>query len=263
MLQNQSGFYTIGGMRNLAWEHFGVDYGRRQMQRLARQLGMYCYKPQPRDYRQQPGACCRLRDRVQAVADVLRMRGRDLSKLCIGFADESSQQLYANTARLWSFERGLIKQVNTDKKKKNCFGFYALMGKSVLNFIGRGNQQTMSQMLEAIRAANRKAETIVVVWDNHRAHLTASVEAKAMELGIVLVNLPPYSPDLNPIERIFKQVKSAISEEVLIKTVQELERIISTTFETCCSKLSFAKSWIENIYNPVFLNHPIAFSDKL
>lgn len=250
-------------MRNLVQEHFGVDYGKRQMQRLARELNMYCYKPQPRDYRQQDGACCRLKDRVQAVADVLQRRGRDLSQMCIGFADESTQQLYGNTARLWAFDRGLVKQVNTDKKKRNCFGFYALMGTSVLNFIGQGNQQTMSQMLQAIRAANQEAETIVVVWDNHRAHLTASVEAKAMELGIVLGNLPPYSPELNPIERIWKQVKKNISEQALIMTVEELEEIIDTTFENCCTKLSFAKSWIENIYNQVFQNHPIPISNKL
>lgn len=263
MLQSQGGYYTIGRLRNLAREHFGVKYGRRQMQRLARELNMYCYKPQPRDYRQQDGACCRLKDRMQAVADVLRMRGRDLSKLCIGFADESTQQLYGNSARLWSFERGLIKQVNTDKKKRNCFGFYALMGKSVLHFIGKGNQQTMRQMLEAIRAANQEAQTIVVVWDNHSAHLTESVEAKAVELGIVLVNLPPYSPDLNPIERVWKQIKKAISEEALIRTVEELENIISSAFESCCNKLSFARGWIENIYNHVFGNHPILISDKL
>ena len=263
MLQSQGDFYTIGRMRHLAGEHFGVNYGSRQMQRLARQLNMYCYKPQPRDYRQREDACYRLKDKVQAVADVLRMRGREMSKMCIGFADESSQQLYGHTARLWSFERGLIKQVNTDKKKRNCFGFYALMGTSVLNFIGRGNQQTMRQMLEAIRAANQEAETVVVVWDNHRAHLTASVETKAMELGIVLVNLPPYSPDLNPIERIWKQVKKAISEEVLIKTLEEREKIVSTTFVSCCRKLSFAKSWIENIFNQVFTNHPILIPDKL
>ncbi len=57
--------------------------------------------------------------------------------------------------------------------------------------------------MEAIRAANEEAETIVV-WDNHRTHLAKSVEAKAMELGVVLVSLPPYSIDLNPIERIWK-----------------------------------------------------------
>jgi hypothetical protein len=92
------------------------------------------------------------------VADVLGLKGRNLEKMCIGFADESSPQLYANSARLWSFERGLHKKVNTDKKRRNCFGFYALQGNSVLNFIAKGNQQTMKRMLEAIRAANEERE---------------------------------------------------------------------------------------------------------
>lgn len=250
-------------MRQLVQEHFQVSYGKRQMQRLARELGMYCYKPQPRDYRQADNASYKLQEKMKAVADVLGMKGKDLKQVCIGFADESSPQLHANSARLWSFERGLVKQVNTDKKKRNCFGFYALKGRSVLHFIGKGNQQTMRLMLEAIRAANEEAETIVVVWDNHSAHLTKTVEAKALELGIVLVNLPAYSPDLNPIERIWKQVKRAISEKALVKTVEELENIIQNTFESCCNKLSFAKSWLDNIYNQVFVNYPIATSDKL
>ena len=85
-----------------------------------------------------------------------------------------------------------------------------------------------------------------------------------LELGtVVLVNLAPYSPDLNPIERLWKQVKKATSEQALIKTVEELEEIISTTFESCCTKLSFAKSWIENIYKQVFQNCPIVISNKL
>lgn len=249
-------------MRNLAREHLGVSYGKRQMQRLARELNMYCYKPQPRDYRQAQEAAYKLKEKMKAVADVLGMRGRDLGKLCIGFADESSPQLHANSARLWSFERGLVKKVNTDKEKRNCFGFYALKGSSVLNFIGKGNQETMKMLLEAIREKNEKAETIIVIWDNHSTHLTKAVEAKAQELGIVLVNLPAYSPDLNPIERIWKQVKKEISEKALVHTIQELEQIITTTYENCCTRLSFAKSWIENIYNHVFENSPIPISDK-
>lgn len=224
---------------------------------------MYCYKPQPRDHRQPEDASEKLRERLRAVADVLGMKGRDLEKICIGFADESSPQLQANTARLWCLWQGLHKKVNTDKKRRNCFGYYALRGKSLICPIEKGNEQAMLEVLQAIREANADAETIVVIWDNYSAHLTQSVEAKAVELGIVLVNLPVYSPDLNPIERIWKQVKKAISQQAFIKTVHELEQIVKRTFDECCKKLSFAKSWIERIYNKVFINSPIAFSDKL
>ncbi len=51
---------------------------------------MYCYKPQPRDYRQPCDAEHKLYERLRAVADVLHQWGRNLSEVCIGFADESS-----------------------------------------------------------------------------------------------------------------------------------------------------------------------------
>lgn len=223
---------------------------------------MYCYKPQPRDYRQPQDASYKLTQKLKAVADVLGLQGKELEKMCIGFADESSPQIQANTARIWSFERGLHKIVNTDRKKRNCFGFYALRGNSLICPIGQGNQEAMIEMLQEIKQHNQQAQTIVVIWDNHRSHTTADVEAKAQELDIVLVNLPVYSPDLNPIERIWKQVKRAISEKAFIKSVEELEQIIFSTFERCCQQLSFARSWIKSIFNHVFTNCPIQLSEK-
>ena len=80
---------------------YGVSYGKRQMQGILRQLGLYCYKPQPRDYRQPEKADEKLKERLRAVLDALGLQGKDFDKLCIGFADESSPQLHANSARLW------------------------------------------------------------------------------------------------------------------------------------------------------------------
>jgi putative transposase len=121
----------------------------------------------------------------------------------------------------------------------------------------------MVQMLTLVRQANPDAQTIILIWDNHKAHLTPLVEQTARDLQIVLVNLPAYSPNLNPIERIWKQIKKAISEVGTIEDRNQLERLIQTAFKACAKKLSFAKSWIEKIWNQVFANNPIPFSDKL
>ncbi len=108
-----------------------------------------------------------------------------------------------------------------------------------------------------------EAQTIILIWDNHSAHLTPLVEKTAKDLRIVLVNLPPYSPDLNPIERIWKQIKKNISEAGLIEHLKQLEALIQSAFKECAKNSLFAKSWIENIWNTVFVNNPIPFSDKL
>ena len=117
--------------------------------------------------------------------------------------------------------------------------------------MGQGNQQSIVEMLSLIKDAHPKSETIILIWDNHKAHLTALVEQTAKDLQIVLVNLPAYWPNLNPIERSWKQIQKAIAEAGFIQDVEQLETLIQSDFKDCSQKLSFAKSWIENICNQV------------
>jgi hypothetical protein len=49
----------------------------------------------------------------------------------VGFLDESSPQTTANTQRLLSFGKPIIRK-NTTKLKANSFGFYALNGVSII-----------------------------------------------------------------------------------------------------------------------------------
>jgi transposase len=53
------------------------------------------------------------------------------------------------------------------------------------------------------------------------------VEAK----GAAFINLPPYSPDLNPIENAFAKLK-ALLRKAAARTVDELWHIIGKAIET-------------------------------
>ena len=50
----------------------------------------------------------------------------------------------------------------------------------------------------------------VVVLDNLAAHKVAGVEAAIRAVGASLLYLPPYSPDLNPIEQLFAKLKALL-----------------------------------------------------
>jgi len=50
----------------------------------------------------------------------------------------------------------------------------------------------------------------VVVLDNLPAHKVAGIEAAIRAAGASLMPLPPYSPDLNPIEQLFAKLKSLL-----------------------------------------------------
>lgn len=164
----------------------------------------------------------------------------------IGFFDESSPQTIANTQRLWSFTKPTIYK-NTTKLRANSFGFYALNGNSVIDFKERSKKENVCEFLDEIKLKN-PMKNIVVILDNFSSHRAMATIDYANEIGIELVFLPPYSPDLNPIEYIWKSIKKIISKEFIID-LNHMKKIILGAFQNFSSKLSFAKRWIEKFLN--------------
>jgi transposase len=72
-------------------------------------------------------------------------------------------------------------------------------------------EQTVSflQALVAWRAG--KKGRLVLIWDNAPCHVAKIVKAEANRLGIEVVALPGYSPDLNPIERLWDWMREEVT----------------------------------------------------
>jgi putative transposase len=160
----------------------------------------------------------------------------------IGFFDEASPQTTANTQRFWSFGKPIVRK-NTTKYKANTFGFYALNGHSVVDFGENSKKESICIFLEKIRFGN-PGKRIVVILDNFPSHKAAVVREKAKECDIELVYLPAYSPDLNPIEYIWKSIKRTISN-TFIESQDHMKGLIRVKFLKYASRISFANSWIK------------------
>jgi transposase len=61
----------------------------------------------------------------------------------------------------------------------------------------------------------------IVIMDNLAAHKVAGVRQAIEAAGAVLLYLPPYSPDLNPIEQLFAKLK-ALLRKAAERTIQAL-----------------------------------------
>lgn len=116
-------------------------------------------------------------------------------------------------------------------------------GNSVIDFKERSKKENVCEFLDDIRLKN-PIKKIVVILDNFSSHRAKATIDHANEIGIELVFLPPYSPDLNPIEYIWKSIKKIISKEFIVD-LDHMKKIILDSFQNFSSKLSFAKRWIE------------------
>lgn len=65
---------------------------------------------------------------------------------------------------------------------------------------------------------------VVLVWDNapcHRPKVHKSIP------GLIVLSLPPYSPELNPTERFFEELRKATANQIY-RTIEEQEVVIET-----------------------------------
>ncbi len=79
----------------------------------------------------------------------------------------------------------------------------------------------------------------VIILDNLAAHRSPSAAAAMRAVGAWLLFLPPYSPDLNPIEMAFPKLKALI-RRAAARTYDELWRAVGHlcdlfTDEECCN----------------------------
>ena len=103
---------------------------------------------------------------------------------------------------------------------------------------------TSDDLLEYLRSLPAARVPRVVVLDNAGIHVSKAIKAQRKELsrqGIYLYFLPAYSPELNRIEPVFKQIKHHEIPRRSHRTKAELRHSVEGGFASYCRKLD-AKS---------------------
>lgn len=72
----------------------------------------------------------------------------------------------------------------------------------------------------------------IVIMDNLAAHKVAGIREAIEATGARLLYLPPYSPDLNPIEQLFAQIK-AFLRKAAARTLDALIDAIAQAITRC------------------------------
>ena len=93
----------------------------------------------------------------------------------------------------------------------------------------------MSTLIFEVYAEQMLAPTLrrgdIVVLDNLSAHKSEKVRGLIEKRGARLVFLPPYSPDLNPIEKCWSKIKTAL-RAAKARTFEALVKALAKALDT-------------------------------
>jgi transposase len=122
---------------------------------------------------------------------------------------------------------------NTGRRRLNIIGAInaVTMQPTILLEEENCNADSIVRLLEAIKKQYYDAQTICLILDNARYQKGIIAQSKAKELGIDLVYLPPYSPNLNLIERLWKFFKKNVMKNKYYEDFKTFKTAIEKFFE--------------------------------
>ena len=102
-------------------------------------------------------------------------------------------------------------------------------GEKILDFV-RGS------LIPNMNPFDGTSSKSIVVMDNCSVHHTHEVEDELRNAGVLVIFLPPYSPDFMPIELCFSYIKYYLRcHDDILQTLTDPKIIINSAFESVTS----------------------------
>ena len=147
-----------------------------------------------------------------------------LTDFILFFQDEMRYGLISNYRRSWS-PVGIRTIIDNQQRFSNRYLFSAVAPLTGESFHLIGLEENTSAMIALFFDELEKAypdKHIVMVFDNAPSHRPKVVRERDR---MTCIYLPPYSPEMNPAERFFGEMRKATANRIF-ETLDEQEKVI-------------------------------------
>jgi transposase len=206
-------------LRRVADVRVSVRAVARMLERIGARHGMARPLPRP------DGSKARKTRRVRKIMEVVEnLPANEVAH----YQDEVDVHLNPKIGRDWML-RGRQKGVVTPGKneKRYVYGALAVDGNDfVYTTSRRKNSDGFVAFLKRLREANPRARRIHLVLDNYIIHKSKKTNRHLARYGdlFVLHFLPPYSPEHNRIERLWRDLHANVTRNHRCRAIRELMR---------------------------------------
>lgn len=236
--------WTAKMVGQLIQEHFGVKLSKSSVCRLLSQLGLTPQRPIWRAYQQRA-------EDVQRWLKTEYPRIRALAKqhhALIFFGDEAGVRSDHHRGTTWA-PKGVTPVVSSTGARFGLNMISAVSAQGEFRFMTVAGRVGARQFIEFIRRLlHNMPRMVFLIVDGHPAHKAKSVQlfVETVKDRFRLFYLPPYSPELNPDERVWNDVKNNAIGRQAIQSPAHLKRAVISYLRVIQKSPERVRSYFQN-----------------
>jgi transposase len=221
--------WTRAMVRELIEREFDIKLSEVSVGRLLKKLGFTVQKPLHRAYQQNPQLVL-----IWQAKELPRIRAMaKAEKATIYYADESNVRSDYHAGTTWAL-KGQTPVVRSTGSRFKLNLLSAISPRGDLRFMafeGRLNAELFCDFLK--RLLHNADKPIYVIVDNHPVHRSYKVRefVESTQGRLKIFFLPPYSPELNPDELVWANLKQHIARKPL-KDLDDLKKRVMNFFKS-------------------------------
>lgn len=221
---------------------FNIKLSLSSVGRLLRQLGFTRQKPLRRAYQQNPEAVAEWKE---TIFPEIKKKAKK-RKATIYFADEAGIRSDYHSGKTWGL-KGKTPVVESTGARFKVNMITAIDTRGQMRFMVSSETIHSDRVCDFLNRLMHNAENpVFVIWDGHPIHKSRKIKEciESFEGKLEIFLLPPYSPQLNPAEQVWNNVKSHGTGKMMItgpdqfrskvlgrlRRLQKLPRIIKGFF---------------------------------
>src|ERR671928_1562986 len=242
--------WTLRRLVHWVRERFGLVFCRETIRRALHRLKLSWKKAKKLLGRANPERRQAFVERLQSLLD-----GAQRDQHVLAYVDEAHIHQDADLGYGWAARGQRLWVASTSPGLSARVSFYGLYlyneGQVRLWPYPRANGEHTIDVLRRLRA-KEPAGKLIVLWDGASYHRASAVRDAASALGIDLVRLPGYSPDLMPVEALWHWLREDVTYHHCHASADDLTRRVGD-FEARLNRDPFVTAdrlWVKDTLDP-------------
>ena len=231
-------------VKDLILDQFAVSLSEVSVGRLLHELGLTPQRPLRRAYQQNPErVACWLQEEYPAI-----QKEAKAVKATIYFGDEAGVRSDYHSGTTWA-PKGKTPVIRTTGSRHSLNLVSAVSAKGSMRFMTVNGKMTADRFIEFLeRLLKNQNAPVFLIVDGHPVHRSARVKAfvESTDGRLKLFHLPAYSPELNPDEQVWNQLKNHRIGKMFIKSLDDMVEKVGSSMRSIQRSPSLIRSFFQH-----------------